>query len=90
MKLALFKSNYGTTMAFDADEAGYSWADDSNDYVRISGCVDVEFPMLDSQEVVKNQIAVIDTKIDQLNLRCHEAVKELKRQKQELLALPSK
>lgn len=57
------------------------------DYVVISEPVEVDFPELSHEIVVKNQIAVIDQKINTIQAEAEASITQLKARKQELLAI---
>ena len=80
-KLAAFMSAYGTTVV------SIEWAEKDPKYTRISEYVEVEFPPLAKEEVLKNQIASIDKKIETVKQESIDLINQLNQKKQELLAL---
>ena len=80
-KLAAFITNYGTTII------SIEWAENDPNYTRISDYVVVEFPPLANEEVLKNQIATIDKKIETVKQESIDLINQLQQKKQELLAL---
>jgi len=89
MKVALFKDvKWGFISTMNADEGGSFSFDNHPDYVRISETVEVDFPMLNINQVIDRQIACIDKQITNARAECERHVTALERQKQELLALP--
>ena len=80
-KLAAFIASYGTTIIT------IEWAENDSDYTRISEYVEVEFPPLANEEVLKNQIATIDKKIETVKQESIDLINQLQQKKQELLAL---
>lgn len=83
-RLAAFKAKYGTIAITS------NWADNNTGYVRISEYVDVEFPPLPKEDVLKNQIACIDKQIDAIKAESIKEINDLQQKKQELLALEHK
>ena len=80
-RLAAFITNYGTTIV------SVDWAENDQNYTRISDYVEVEFPPLENEEVLKNQIATIDRKIETVKQESIDLINQLQQKKQELLAL---
>jgi hypothetical protein len=75
-KIAVFESKYGQT-------EGPESLDGSKDYSRISEFVEVEFPKLPQDEIVRGRISIIDEEMTDLFSR----IEDLRQRKQELLAL---
>ena len=80
MKLALFETDYGYCTR-EPEQEKYS------SYPRVSEYIDVEFPMLDENEVVGKKIAVIEKEIEVIKNTAMRQVSELQTKKQELMAL---
>ena len=80
-RLAAFITNYGTTII------SIDWAERGQNYTRISEYVEVEFPALPKEDVLKNQIATIDKKIETVKQESIDLINKLQQKKQELLAL---
>ena len=80
-RLAAFITNYGTTII------SIDWAERDQDYTRISEYVEVEFPALPKEDVLNNQIATIDKKIETVKQESIDLINKLQQKKQELLAL---
>lgn len=78
-KLAVIESSYGCQFATENYE--------SEDYVRISEIIEVEFPPLPKQDVLLRQIALLDEKIRNEERSMIETINALKNRKQELLSL---
>jgi hypothetical protein len=57
-------------------------------YIVLSEAVEVDFPTLNNEAVVKSRVAIIDKQIAKIRADSEEAVTQLVNSKQELLALP--
>lgn len=76
MKLAKFEGPYGESFLGE-------WAESSNDYIRTSEWIDIEFPPLDAGVVTAAKVAAIDAVLGDLMGK----IENLRAKKQELLAL---
>ena len=90
-KLILLKNvkyNYDTAVEPNEDgEVSAHYLE--SEYVVMSKVVEVDFPELSNDEVVKSQIAIIDKQITKVKADSEAAITALVGRKQELLALPS-
>lgn len=57
------------------------------DYVRLTEYVDIDFPDLPQEAVIKGQLDQLQEMEDSINLKAAEALAEVNRRRQELLAL---
>lgn len=83
MKVALFKSmEYGIEMVSTQATEKYS-----NGYVRISEYVDVDFPPLQDEAVVRQQIEKLDEIADKITDDYRNKIAEIQDRKSKLLAI---
>lgn len=83
MKVALFKHvEYGFEGVFLGS------FEDSDEYVRVTEYVDIEFTRLPDSETVKKSLAIIDKAADAVREELGRKLDGLDRRRQELLALP--
>lgn len=75
-KIAVYEGKYGQTEGGEGLEG-------SKDYSRISEFVEVEFPSLPKDEIIRGRIFIIDEEMSNLFSR----IEDLRQRKQELLAL---
>jgi hypothetical protein len=81
-KLALFKNlKHGHESVCD------EIFDTFHDYVRLTEFVEVNFPPLNSEEVVEKQLKALDSAEHDVRTRFQEALNEIERQRQELRAI---
>jgi len=80
VKIAIFKHQYGTTVA-------ESIFDDIEGYVRISEYVDIDFPMLPPSETVEAELAALDKAESKLRMQFQEKLDEIKTSRANLRAL---
>ena len=83
MRIAKFKSiEYGfITIASSIYE-------EEETYIRISEYVDVDFPMIDTAEQVKSELAVLDMQEKKIMAAAASKIEEIHKRKKDLLALP--
>lgn len=60
---------------------------ENSEYVRLSKVIEVDFPELDNETVIKNQVAVIDKQITKVKADAEATLTVLDGRKQELLAI---
>lgn len=86
-KIAVFLSdmNYETVHDVDSDDDLRYWTDEG--HVQLTEVVEIDFPDLKKEDIVKNQVITIDNKIQDTLAKCEIAVNQLKERKQELLAI---
>ena len=85
LKLAQFKSiEHGFISIHD-------WDDDflPDEYIRVSEYVKAEFVPINSQELVAAEVAIIESKIHDVNAEAGIKINILESRKAELLALPN-
>ena len=58
-----------------------------NDYVQLSEIVEIDFPELNNDSVIKTQVAVLDKQITKVMADSEVQINKLKARKQELLAI---
>jgi len=88
MKIVLMKNvkfNFDTVCKVPED--GNMSHYESNEYVMISEIIEVDFPELDNEIVIKSQVAIIEKQITKVRADAEAAVTALDRRKQELLAI---
>jgi len=88
MKLILMKNlkyNFKTVITLRDDESLGTY--ESDEYVRLSEVVDVDFPPLSNEEVVKAEVSAIEKRITSVRADCEASITALEGRKQELLAL---
>ena len=83
-KIAMYDYGDGLTTCSEISEY---W---ESKYIRISEPIEVEFTMLSREETVIKGIAMIDKRINQINLNAQLEINRLEQKKQELLALEHK
>lgn len=84
MKLAIYKTDYGTELVFESDRIS-----EDDKYIRISEIIDVPFVPRNVKEVAKKELAVIEKLIQTVQADAQVKLNALEQRKQELLALPS-
>lgn len=83
-RIAVFqnvKFNYDHTTTVDM-------AKDDPEYVRITEWVEVEFPDIKKEEIIKDMVSSLDKQIEVERAESHSRVNRLLNKRQELLALP--
>lgn len=83
LRLALFKSEYNSVSA----QKEHGWADEDDEYVRISEFTKVEFTILGKKEVTLGAIKQIDKQIRNTQAKAEKQITELTQRRNELLAL---
>jgi hypothetical protein len=73
-------------------EYGYETVSDDGlencaDYVRVSEFVDIEFPPLESKEVIQRQLEALDRTESEVRSRFQEALNSIEHQRAELRAI---
>lgn len=86
LKIALFDFHGIEVVHSDSEE----WVQKSSEYTQLSEFVEVTFPALPDEEVLKNKVAGIDQEIEELKNEFLEKMNRLNTAKQELLALEHK
>lgn len=82
-RLALFKSmEHGVEITGDRNTEKYS-----QNYVRISEYVDVEFPPLQDEHVVRQQVEKLDAIADRITDDYRNKIAEIQERKSKLLAI---
>lgn len=87
MKIALFKTDYGSFMPFEFLTYEGANNDVRAGYPRCTEWVDVEFPPLPQGDVIAAEITFLDAKIKAVTEEWHKAVAAINDRKRELLAL---
>lgn len=83
MKVALFKSmEYGAEITGDESTEKYC-----RNYVRTSEYIDVEFPPLQDEAVVRQQIEKLDEIADKITDEWRNKIAEIQERKSKLLAI---
>lgn len=77
---------YNFDAIIEADEEGVPLAYEH--HIALSEVVEVDFPTLNNEAVVKSHVAIIDKQIAKVRADSEVAVTQLVNRKQELLALP--
>jgi hypothetical protein len=80
-KLAVFLTKWGTETVLP------EWAGADSDYARATEYVEVDFPELQKETVITNQVAQLDSAIATIKAKAIEEVDKLNQKKSELLAL---
>ena len=82
LTVRLFRAPYGSITATVADMSEY-------DYVEIAPSIDVEldFNVYDEGTIIKNEVYVIDNKINKIRESSLREIMELNQKKQKLLAI---
>ena len=91
-KVALYKNvkyNYESIKVIKSKYDLDYWLKDG-DVVMLSEVIEVDFPELDSIEVINSQVAIIEKQIVKVNADAQAAVTALEGRKQELLAITHK
>lgn len=83
MRVALFRSKYGTVIPYE----DHSWVHGQADYARISEYVDVEFPPLDAQTIVAGQVAQLDAQRSEVVEEFTKQLAVIDRRKAELISI---
>ncbi len=83
MKIARYQTDYGTEITSEADD----WMEKSDDYIRLTESIEVEFVYLSSEVVVPQKIARIDRGIEGLRAELGEKIAHLEDEKAKLLAI---
>jgi hypothetical protein len=83
MKIALYKTSYGSQIPFENDE----WIEKNPEYVRTTEIIEVTFVARPRDELIPAQIANLESERDKLIAEFTEAVNKIERRKAELLAL---
>ena len=86
-RIVLMKSTHGSIVSRICDEDDDLEYWEKSGYTVITEPVEVDFPDLSHEEVVKNEIEVIDKKIKSVMAESESTINRLKEKKQELLAL---
>ncbi len=84
-KLALFKN-----LTYGHESVCEEIFDTFHDYVRLTEFVEVNFPPLNSEEVLEKQLKALDSAEQDVRTRFQEALNEIERQRQELRAITYK
>lgn len=87
-KIVLMKNvacNYDTVIMTN-DEGDLSYYENDG-HVRLSEIIEVDFPELDDETVINNQVAVIEKQITRVRADAEAAVTALDGRKNELLAI---
>lgn len=84
MKLALFKN---TTYSSSTPQACGEWMEGQRDYARVSEYVDVEFPPLADEAVIKQQLDALDRTEQELREQFQRHLDGIKNRRAELQAL---
>lgn len=87
MKVALFKTTYGTFLSFEFREDEGANNDVRAGYPRCTEWVDVEFPPLPVGDVIAAEITLLDAQIKRVTEEWHKAVAVINDRKRELLSL---
>ena len=83
MKIAQYKHlEYG--YIYNISESEFDYHDNSDEYIRISETIEVDFPMLSNVDINSKKVAIIDEKIK----KALAVLETLEQQKAELLAIP--
>lgn len=82
VKLALFKSEYGTVVALKQALTAL------DNYVQISDYKEITFDPLPESTIIDNQIAALDAQAIEIEKKYNAAIEEIKTRKAQLLALP--
>ena len=83
MKVALYRTEYGSTIIFESNEmAG------DNKYLQVSEVIDIEFTLIKEDELIKKEVDLLDKQIQQVQAAAHIKTSELEQRKAELLAIP--
>ena len=83
------RHNYETIVDVGSDSSLLDSYTEDDNYVALSEAVEIDFPELSNDEVVKSEIAIIDRQITKVRADSEAAVTALVGRKQELMALPS-
>lgn len=84
MKVAVFKN---TRFGYEV-VSSLSYEND-DDYVQISESIEVDFPPLTGEEVIKNQIVALDKMAEKVREKASDQLAAIEQRKAELLALPA-
>ena len=74
------------TETYDGDLSYYL----DNEYVQLSEIIEIDFPELSDEVVIKNQVSALDNQITKVMADSEVQITELKARKQELLAITHK
>ena len=85
LKIALYQTEHNTEIVDKADR----WIESNDSYVRVSHIQKVDFEMIEHSAIVGGQVKQIDKKIEMLQAETENEITELKRRRNELLALPN-
>ena len=87
MKLALYKSiQYRSVCIHEVDEY-MEYMEESDDYIRVSEIIEVEFTELSASTINKQEIVAVDKAINKFMAEAELKLGELKQRKAELLAI---
>jgi hypothetical protein len=84
-KIAVFKE-----LKYNYESVCDEQFDTFKDYVRLTEFVEVEFPPLQSEEIVQKQLDALDMAESELRNRFQEALGGIERQREELRAITYK
>jgi hypothetical protein len=85
-RVAVFKSiKYGNPIATSSDMCAGMY---SEDYVRLTDWIEVEFSELSNEAVINAQLCALDALEDKVKLECANKLNDITQRKAELLALP--
>jgi hypothetical protein len=90
VKVALYKNTtykWGTPMVFGIDEDGEEFSDRNKDWARVSEIVEVEFPSLSDETVIRAQLDSLDKTEQQIRMEFQHKLNALKERRAELQAL---
>lgn len=89
-KVALYKNTtykWGDPMVMGIDEDGEEFSDRNKEWARVSEIVEVEFPALSDETVIRAQLDSLDKTEQQIRLEFGQKLQALKERRAELQAL---
>lgn len=90
MLCAVFKNErYNTTFIAECDESLECFADTSQEYIRLSATIEVEFPELPKETIIAKQLAALDRMKDEVMEAFAAKLEAIEHKRAELLALPA-
>jgi hypothetical protein len=84
-KIAVYSSEHGSKHVADED----NWVTKDPDYARVSGWVEVRFPLLTGTDFVQVQLEALDARERKLHDTHLEGLKRIQDARRQLLALPA-
>lgn len=85
IELALYATEFGNEYVQEVSE----WIDNNERHVRCSSKEKVTFNRISESKIIAGRVKAYDCKIKEEQAKAEVVINEIKRQRQELLALPS-